>query len=488
MSDLSNFDDFARKQLGNYYPEVPPHVWDNIAAEKEKKKPYPFLIKFFNRKNLLLAAGLITLLTGSLLILNNYTTTTFNKDEISKNKITDKETEATINNLNKPKNDLTQNNNSTEDDINNQRTTQPENISNHPEIPVAKNNNSSLNNTSSTNFTIPSLLKKEEQNNLSAVTNKREKYIYKKGRTNITSSLNATEEYTDQTITTSTGKQAENITEELSVSVLLYNPESITAKSVKGKTLTKSMLPAIQIPPCPALEKNAAGNKYYIEVYAGPDYASKSFSDTANSTLMQKRKESTSFRSAFSAGFRYTRVFNNGASIRAGVNFSQINEKFSYVQSNIVQVTYITDPVTGDTTGTFITRGSRYKTTNNRYQTIDVPLLFGFETGNGRLHANFNAGVILNIYSWQKGESLDTSFRPVSITTGKSASLYQYKTNIGAGFMGGISVYYKLNDRLHLLAEPYCRYNFSPMNKEMLSLQEKFTTIGLRLGIRLDLY
>ena len=49
-------------------------------------------------------------------------------------------------------------------------------------------------------------------------------------------------------------------------------------------------------------------------------------------------------------------------------------------------------------------------------------------------------------------------------------------------------VYYKLNDRLHLLAEPYCRYNFSPMNKEMLSLQEKFTTIGLRLGIRLDLY
>ena len=198
--------------------------------------------------------------------------------------------------------------------------------------------------------------------------------------------------------------------------------------------------------------------------------------------------ESTSFRSAFSTGFRYTRVFNNGASIRAGINYSQINEKFSYVQSNIVQVTYITDPVTGDTTGTFLTRGNRYKTTNNIYHTIDVPLLLGFETGNGRLHANFNAGVVLNIYSWQKGESLDTSFRPVSITTGKSASLYQYKTNIGAGFMGSISVYYKLNERLHLLAEPYWRYNFSPMNKEMLSLQEKFSTIGLRLGVRWDLY
>ena len=145
----------------------------------------------------------------------------------------------------------------------------------------------------------------------------------------------------------------------------------------------KSTLPNLLLPPCPTIEKNAAGNKYYIEVYVSPDYAFKSFSDTANSVLLQKRKESTSFRSAFSTGFRYTRVFNNGASIRAGVNYSQINEKFSYVQSNIVQVTYITDPVTGDTTGTFLTRGNRYKTTNNRYHTIDVPLLLGFETGNG---------------------------------------------------------------------------------------------------------
>jgi len=75
----------------------------------------------------------------------------------------------------------------------------------------------------------------------------------------------------------------------------------------------------------------------------------------------------------------------------------------------------------------------------------------------------------------------------VSITTGKSSSPYQFKTNAGVGFMGAVSVYYKLTDKLHIMAEPYFRYNLSPMNKESITLKQKYHTAGLRLGIRLDL-
>ncbi len=482
MSDMSNLDDFAKKQLDSYTPDVPPHVWDNIVAKRERKKPSPFLIKFFNNKNLLITAGLITLLAGSVLIFNNHTIT--NNKEMGERRLNEKKKEAAGNsqttNLSATKNSIANN-------LNNREPEPTENISDNSDIPVIENNKVNKNNQSSSNTLNTSFQKNDSQKK--SLSGRRKKYIYEKGKANFNSSLNDAEEYMSETIVLPNKKNAENKIDDVSsISLELYYPEKITAISLKKITETKNILPNLLLPPCPAIERNAAGNKYYIEVYAGPDYASKSFSDTANSMLLQKRKESTSFRSAFSAGFRYTRVFNNGASIRAGINYSQINEKFSYVQSNIVQVTYITDPVTGDTTGTFLTRGTRYKTTNNRYHTIDVPILLGFETGNGRLHANFNAGVVLNIYSWQKGESLDTSFRPVNISTGKSASLYQYKTNIGAGFMGSISVYYKLNDRLHLLAEPYWRYNFSPMNKEVLTLQEKFSTIGLRFGVRWDLY
>ena len=98
-----------------------------------------------------------------------------------------------------------------------------------------------------------------------------------------------------------------------------------------------------------------------------------------------------------------------------------------------------------------------------------------------------SSGVIVNIYSWQKGDVLDTAYRPVNITTGKNSSPYQFKTNAGIGFIGAVSVYYKLNDKIHLMAEPYFRYNFSSMNKESITLKQKYQTAGLRLGIRLDL-
>ncbi|MBL0357776.1 MAG: hypothetical protein IPP72_13215 [Chitinophagaceae bacterium] len=274
--------------------------------------------------------------------------------------------------------------------------------------------------------------------------------------------------------------------EEFYIPGLQGSRERITIASLADWNNKQTIIKAIKIPDCPAAEKDAAGNKSYFEVYLSPDYAIKKYSDTGNSALIGKRKESLRFQSAYSAGIRYTRVFNNGMSIRAGINYSQINEKFSFIKDNVVQLVYVISPA-GDTTDRYYVRGTRYKTSYNHYRTIDVPIVVGYELGNGRLHANINAGVMLNVYSWQKGETLDNNYMPVSITTGKEGdAAYQYKTNVGIGFTGAVSLYYKLNDRLHLLAEPYCRFNLSPMNKEAVSLQEKFTTIGLRLGLRVD--
>lgn len=482
MSAMSNFDDFTKKQLDNYSPDVPSHIWENIVAARKKKKPYPFVFKMFNKQNLLLVAGIIALLTGGAVyfLKTDKKTAVTENDSIAQQHSTEKKLQQ-ADSPNKNSKEIFKNDNSENSVV--KADPAPEKITAEKQEVGLGDSRGSEADVSSSPTKKNSLLKEQ----LSSVPGSRNYQAYKKTKSVLKNKSTAPGIFNESN-TTSTNDKENNLEEAGNfLTSLLMFPEKITAEDRRGGRLNTSMLPALQSPPCPVIEKNAAGNKYYIELYAGPDYASKHFSDTANSLLMEKRKASTSFRSAFSAGFRYTRVFNNGASIRAGINYSQINEKFTYVQSNITQVTYITDPITGDTTGTFLTTGTRYKTTNNKYHTLDIPVLLGFETGNGRIHANFNAGVVLNIYSWQKGESLDTSYRPVTISTGKGATLYQYKTNIGAGFMGGVSVYYKLNDQLHLLAEPYLRYNFSPMNKDMLSLQEKFTTIGLRLGIRLDL-
>lgn len=472
MSELQNFDQFFKKKMEEYSPPVPEHIWANIIAEKNRRRPVPFLVKFFNSRNILLAAAMFVLIAGGVFIFTKSgrqeKDQTINKPS-TKNIIDDKITTQT-NTGNSREKEMPEINTATtdsaiQDEVATDNTSteikqgsSPQNKELNASSVIHKNTNQ--------RYTAHSLMQPGKRKKLNPAGDSEE------------------EEMTETTQLSNTSK-ANN---ELLLFKMLYYPEKARA----GYTLKSNISPDFVLPPCPEIERNAAGNKDYIEFYLGPDFAKKTYTaspDSGSTTLMQKRKESTSFSSAFSAGVRYTRVFSNGVSIRGGINFSQVNEKFTYVQSNIVQVTYIIDPATGDTTGSYITNGSRYKTTYNHYRTIDVPVVFGFETGNGRIHANLNAGMVFNIRSWQNGETigLDSTSQPIIINTGKGNSAYQYKTNIGAGFITAASIYYKLNDRFHLLAEPYWRYNFSPISKELISLQEKYSSIGLRLGLRMDL-
>ena len=239
----------------------------------------------------------------------------------------------------------------------------------------------------------------------------------------------------------------------------------------------------IRIPDCPTADNDKPAVQDYWEVYAGPDYAMKQYSSN-DPALVEKRKETQSIQWAYSAGARYTRVFSNGISVRAGLNYTQINEKFSYLQDNVVQLIYIISPA-GDTTDSYYVRGTRYKNTVNRYRSIDLPVSLGYELGNGRLRANINAGVILNLRSWQSGSTIDENLLPVNLNAANT--VYQYKTNAGLAFTGAVSLYYRLTDRMHLLAEPYYRHNLSPISKEAGPVQERLRIMGLRLGLRMDI-
>jgi hypothetical protein len=505
MSGERNFDDYIRKEFSNYSPQVAPHIWDKIVAVREKRKPKFFWLTFFNGKNLIWFAGLLLAISvGAGLIvanrpsnyLSNHTQNTIHDISVSANTKT-----SFSNKINK-----------VDSAINNSGT----NIS----VVVPLDSHSSKDNSS-----IAKLPGDNPGNKLSTFKNnkinndlvlkpsgslipKHPLIVSVKGKVHSSvltpvqsiadnSSFNDNKILENISPTKSISNDKKSALDNNSIGTLMNNylttrlSSSVEKISFNKETVQSSLeqkiISRINLPECPTFEKDAAGNKKYLEVYIAPDYALRSITDTANSVYLQKREASTQFTSAFSAGARYTRVFNNGMSLRAAINYSQINEKFSYVQGNIVQVTYTIDPATGDTTGSYTVRGTRYKTTYNHYHSIDIPLTVGYELGNGRFHVNINAGIIANIYSWQKGDVLDTNLVPVSITTGKGSSLYQFKTNMGLGLTGGASFYYKLTDQLHFLAEPYMRYNFQPMSTDKLTLQQKYTTIGLRIGLRFDI-
>jgi hypothetical protein len=469
MNNNRQFDEYIKEQFNNYSPDVHPRIWENIMAEKDKKRPPGFWVSMLHGRTKLLVLGLIIALSsGGAWIYFNKNITATNDIQTT----TENNSPGTSGNGSGTQSSPTQQTNSFDLVTENANTTT--NSDNH----TGKNNTALVSNGGfKAELFSPSPQSDETGNSAPNKGNRKRKQYT--GLGNVLMNI------------TSPGLDEEGDADEYEgqgtlLGRLTYNAEKISAKRRSGKEGQLTFDPVIYFPDCPSIEKDASGNKRYFEFYGGPDYGIRSLHDTANSSYLQKRKESTKFKSGFSAGVRYTRVFNNSMSVRGGVNFSQINEKFTFSQGNIVQVIYIIN-TNGDTIGSYTTTGTRYKTTINRYRSIDIPIVVGYELGNGKLHANINAGPIINIYSWQSGDVLDPSGNPVSITTGKSSSPYQFKTNAGVGFIGAASIYYKLNDRWHLMAEPYFRYNLTPMNKENSTLKQKYQTAGLRLGIRLDL-
>ncbi len=467
MNNNRHFDDHIKEQFSNYAPVVPPHIWDRIADEKDRKRPAGFWVSMFNNRSKLLLIGLIIALSsgGALFYYNKFSSN--NDSKTTSEKTNPKNNTGLQNSTPAGEELLNANSNSS---VPGTGTDTTENIYGPSNTISETRANTSVSITSPVAETGGA----DGENITASKSKATKKYYTGLGNVLVNTTMPDTEEDSyEETGGTLLGR-------------LNFNAEKIAEKRRTGKQETLRFNPVVFLPGCPTVEKDASGNKRYFEIFGGPDYAFRSLQDTGNSSYLQKRKESAHFKSGFSAGIRYTKVFNNSMSVRTGASFSQINEKFSFNQGNVVQVTYIINS-NGDTIGSYTTTGTRYKTTINRYRSVDIPLVIGYEVGNGKLHANINAGAIVNIYSWQKGDVLDPSGNPVSITTGKGSSPYQFKTNAGVGFIGAVSVYYKLNDRLHLMAEPYFRYNLSQMNKQDITLKQKYHTAGLRLGIRLDL-
>jgi len=511
MSEERHFDDYIRNEFKKYSPTVPARVWENIIAERKDRKPVGFWLNLFSGSNLIWLIGLIVAgTTGAIIIAkkttspsetaiasinttnNNLSSTTVitNKDNSNKPSITSIDNKTSSATTNKSV-DVTNNtiNGSTNSITTNSTLSSSSNLKNG--LDAHQNN---IGKTQTTN-----------SDNLIAITNTTGKRAIGRHSARI-HIRNTSGKATDTDESASGVNSNNNITSEEDNTVegrnqiFTHSSKTIDNNTSKRLEFEKAMLLSLNtkqassslrqknLPECPTIEKEASGNKRYIEVYISPDFALRSLKDTGNTAYLQKRLASTKVVSAFSAGVRYTKVFNNSTSIRFGLNFSQINESFTYIQGNIVQTTFNIDPVTGDTTGSYTVRGSRYKTSYNHYRNLDIPVTIGYELGNGRFHANINAGLIANIYSWQTGNELDTNAQPVSITTNKGPAAYQFRTNIGLGATAGASIYYKVTDQIHLMAEPYIRYNFQPLSRDNITLSQKYTTIGIRLGLRFDLH
>jgi cytoskeletal protein RodZ len=252
------------------------------------------------------------------------------------------------------------------------------------------------------------------------------------------------------------------------------------------------------IPPpdkCPTLV-GPKRNDWYAEIYVSPDYAFKNVSAPNNRSAYLKKKDSTeSFGGAFSAGINISKSISNHLLLKTGLRYSQINEKFDYVNEKERRfITVITERTITDAAGNIITirdtsvveqTGTRVKRTYNRFRSLDIPLLLSYETGNDVWKFNFTAGPVINLRSWYRGAILDTTFLPLNFNAKSATGIY--KTNVGLGVFGSVSILRSISDNMEVFAEPYFRYNFSDITTGRLPFTQRFSTAGIQFGIRYHL-
>lgn len=244
---------------------------------------------------------------------------------------------------------------------------------------------------------------------------------------------------------------------------------------------------------CPADSRR--NTDWYLEAYASPDLAFKSVSNvSASPVYMLKKDSSEHMQIGYSAGLRLVKPITDNILLKAGVQYSQANEKYVYRTENEVKTTTVVTVRTiirapGDTvvvqdTSVLQTVGFRNNTVRNRYRSIDIPLTVGYQFGNEDLKFGINAGVAVNISSWYQGVMLDSSLAIVPLNkTGNNL----YKTNIGLGLVGSFSVVKKMSEDMHLFFEPYFRYNLSNMTTQQANFKQRLSVGGLAIGLRINL-
>jgi hypothetical protein len=466
-------DEIIKDKLNNYSSKVPDGLWEKIFADKERR---PKFFWWFNADVRKYAVAAV------LLLLLGYTFYAANKKSaMPVNATVQHETNSSIKNT--PNNSV-----NPIDNANNNQTIDHNNTINTPSSEINQSSNNFNNNLSSN---------KKTSVRIDQLNNTKVSFIK-------TQSLPFTENFNNE-VAENGNKYQFNTANNSSVTANNFIPGKLIPFGVNLKDHTNPFPPinlrnllGIGMSDCPSANGNRR-NDWYIEVYASPDYTMKSITaNSASSAYLQKVDSSQTMNGGFTAGVRIAKNIGEDFMFKTGIQYSQVNELFNRKTVNEVRTTIVINSRTivrpqGDTTisdTTSLTQiGYSIKKAVNQYRNIEIPLTLGYEFAkkDSKWKLGLNGGVIVNIASWASGETLDTAYNVVPISTSKgSSSGVVYKTKAGISLYASASVIREINKGVELFAEPYFRYGLSNTTTDA-GYSQRFNALGLSVGMRLKL-
>lgn len=234
------------------------------------------------------------------------------------------------------------------------------------------------------------------------------------------------------------------------------------------------------------------------DVYFSHDFPMKSLTSVSSKydgyKNMRQQTEKTLY--SFSAGARFGYNLSYKWNLHTGFNYSQINEKFEYIdpESNQTRIITIKDYVytNGKITDSIVTEeqviipGTTKLKVYNTFKSFDIPVIGRYTLlANKKLSLSAMAGVYFNISFIERGMILDSdNSTPISITGIQNSESKIFKSQLGLSGYGAISMAYHLTSSLDFLLEPNARFQTESMTTGDYPLRQHFNTFGISTGLR----
>ncbi|HAK13078.1 MAG TPA: hypothetical protein DCO78_14955 [Chitinophagaceae bacterium] len=450
------FDQYFRTKLQDHQAEVPADMWSRIIQEKPKRRPFLFWLN--TKLSILLTACLLTSSLGYLFYPNI-------QSLIGTPEALDTKEITSIESLSKSTDKVALN---TE-----QSSTQESPVFS---TPIAQTNTAEKNlqqKFDRINLTKQASSIAKRNNNLQAFSTVTEPRRYDTPTT-VANNLMLQEESTDQFSTADLWR--------FNGRKNLRTPFQLSSVNGIGKPID-----------CPPTGRARIRNDWYAEVYFSPEYTTKTINGGSLPANYLNRKDSSeSMRGGFTAGIGLSANIGEHLLIRTGIQYAQINERFAMrLENERRTITVVTTrPLVrapGDTiyvsdTSTMQQIGYLTRKTQNRYRSIEIPLILGYEWGNEQVKFSINAGIIATATSWYSGEILDTTNQIVALSSKGQSSIYQQQ--IGLSGFGSIRISKPIRPGLEIYAEPFFRTNFSSMQIRQPAFTQRFSSTGIQLGVK----
>lgn len=202
------------------------------------------------------------------------------------------------------------------------------------------------------------------------------------------------------------------------------------------------------------------GWRVYGELMAGMDVPNRTLKarEPEFELYRQAREQSEVVQNGYRAALRFSMISIDGIAVRSGLSYNNHRETFSYQQ----------------------------QTQQNSFQTIDIPVVVGYERNNvGKFTLSANAGVYLNMAFNQKGNFLSPDLNRVLDFSSKTPDAYPaFRNNLGVALYGSIAASYPITPRLRLVLEPYVLRHSGSFTANDYAIDQRYQNWGIQVGLR----